>query len=413
MSSEETLERNHVFWALYVVDKQVSTAVGIPCCLPSFDCDVSLPKGDSSDPFLEYWIARIELATIQEDTYQSLYSSQACRRGDSERQSQITRLDCKLASWASNNKDLCIQELDDEGLCSEEDSSTKTALSYLYYSIRILVHRPGKEASDKQQCRDKARYCIQLFARLNHDSASIDSAIMLRQIIRNHPLVPFFLLFAGIIQSPASDESAQDLQLMLRGSDVLQQIQRSGSRSYMPQLLSVTSSCCEAASAIIRKATWRPPSTPILGAYPTTSASGGPTIHNSDPWAAARSMWTGACPGSPILASLPEQLEVPENWNFDFSNLLDPATGFDMNEHEIATMLPPMPSAVVVNLASGVVPMETGGQEPFSGYNTAPWQKDWTKAAGRNGGWPNGDLGPGFAPCNQVKASRWSETWLR
>lgn len=331
-STGEALERNYVFWALYVIDKMISTNLGVPCCFPSFDCNVELPKNDPTNPYLKHLVARIELAGIQEDTYRCLYSSQAYRRGHVERKGQIARLDRELALWASNNKKLCTNGVTRIKGSPSNDSHANTALSYFYYSTRILVHRAGNESSDQHQCRENARACLQIFARLNRESASIESAIVSRQIIRDHPLVPFFVLFANVIQDSPSEDSAQDLHLMLLATDVLQHMEHSPEgRSYIPQLLLVASSCCEAAGAIIRKSSIlsSPHSTQsfgINGAAPSSTNNG--VINGGvDPWAVDSRLWTSVVPGSPTLTAMVDPPEVPENWNFGYSHMCDPNGG--------------------------------------------------------------------------------------
>lgn len=310
----------------------ISTNLGVPCCLPSFDCNVDLPESDPTNPFLKHLVARIELAGIQEDIYRSLYSSQACRRGHLERGGQIARLDRELALWTSNNKKLCTTTIAGTNTPPSNDSLASTALNYFYYSTRVLVHRAGKESSDQQQCRENARACLQIFARLNSERASIDSAIVSRQIIRDNPLVPFFVLFANVIQDSPSEESAQDLHLMLLATDVLQQIEYSAEhRSYIPQFLLVASSCCEAASAILRKSSVlsSPHSSEgfgMGGAVPSTNGTG-VMSGNMDPWAVDNRMWTSMVPGSPNLTAMVDRSEIPENWNFDFSHMNDITAG--------------------------------------------------------------------------------------
>lgn len=276
----EALERNYVFWALYVTDKMISTNLGISCCLPSFDCDVELPSNDPSNQFLKQLIARIELACIQEDTYQSLYSSQACRRNRGEREAEIQRLDSELALWTCKNKKLCTNWV--ASATAQTDNSRQpcwngsvevhpnVALNYLFHGTKALVHRAGTSASSHQQTRSIARSCLQIFASLS-SSPSASSAVMTRtQILRsNHPLLPFFVLFANVIQDPGSADAEQDLHLMLLVTDVLQHVEAAAvDRAYVPQFLLVASSCCEAAGALIRRCDRRPPSNGMLSSPP-------------------------------------------------------------------------------------------------------------------------------------------------
>lgn len=272
----EALERNYVFWALYVTDKMISTNLGISCCLPSFDCDVELPSNDPSNQFLKQLTARIELACIQEDTYHSLYSSQAYRRNRGEREAEINRLDSELALWTCKNKKLCInwvasataQTGNSRQPCwnGSVEVHPNVALTYFFHGTKALVHRAGISASSHQQSRSLARSCLQIFASLSSSHSTSSAAITRTQILRNnHPLLPFFMLFANVIQDPGSSDAEQDLHLMLLVTDVLQHVEAAAvDRAFVPQFLLVASSCCEAAGALIRRCNRRPPSNDML-----------------------------------------------------------------------------------------------------------------------------------------------------
>ena len=92
---EEAVEYNHTFWVLYIMDKAISLTMGQSRCLPMYDCDVGSLNHDPSSPFCEYFIARVERAAMQEDVYQTLYSSQARRGGDYGKSDSISESDDK------------------------------------------------------------------------------------------------------------------------------------------------------------------------------------------------------------------------------------------------------------------------------------------------------------------------------
>ena len=180
---------------------------------------------------------------------------------------------------------------------------------------------------------------------------------------RDQPLVPFFVLFADVIQDPQSEESAHDLRLMFLATDVLRHIQRSDwPHSYTAQLLLVTSSCCQAATTIIRKATTHTTSSThsrigtLASSANSDSASG-----KGDTDAFARTLWTGLVE-SPILASAPDLSTVSESWNLDFTNPVDPAVkamdqelssadpGLGMNPYQFAAKFGPVDDGEVEEL---------------------------------------------------------------
>ena len=183
-TNEESIEYNHTFWALYIMDKTISLTMGQSCCLPMYDCDVVKPTQDPSNPFYEHFVARVELAAMQEDSYQMLYSSQARRHGDFGQSNSISRLDHRLAHGASRHGDL---REDVPGNCGTKPPShplrsfASTVLGYHFYMTRLLVHRAVKRTSDQRQCCSDSRACIKLLQRLNVDYAAGGCAVMSRR----------------------------------------------------------------------------------------------------------------------------------------------------------------------------------------------------------------------------------------
>ncbi len=187
-TSEASIEHNHTFWALYIMDKTISLTMGQSCCLPMYDCDVVKPTHDPSNPFYEHFVARVELAAMQEDSYQMLYSSQARRRGDFGQSNNISRLDHKLALGASRHGDLREDVPGNSGTNSPSHpmhSFASTVLGYHFYMTRLLVHRAVKRTSDQRQCCSDSRACIKLLQRLNVDYAAGACAFMSRRQVHD------------------------------------------------------------------------------------------------------------------------------------------------------------------------------------------------------------------------------------
>ena len=120
--SEKEFEYSDTFWVLYIIDKANSLTMGQSCCLPIYDCDVSSPYHDLSSPFYDHFKARVELAAIQEDSYQMLYSSQARRQGELSKSSSISKIDQQLALGASKHGDLHKDVRDNSGTASPSKS---------------------------------------------------------------------------------------------------------------------------------------------------------------------------------------------------------------------------------------------------------------------------------------------------
>ena len=131
--SEKELEYNDTFWVLYIIDKAISLTMGQSCCLPIYDCDVSSPYHDLSSH--DHFKARVELAAIQEDSYQMLYSSRARRQGELSKSSSISKIDQQLALGASKHGDLHKDVRDNSGTASPSKSIYIKALEIIVVQL--------------------------------------------------------------------------------------------------------------------------------------------------------------------------------------------------------------------------------------------------------------------------------------
>lgn len=183
-SPEEASDHNHTFWVLYIVDKAISLTMGQHCCLPMCDCDVSSPPEDSSNHFRSHFMARLELAAVQEDCYHLLYSSSAQRKGDFGRSSGVSQLDHKLAIGAHKHESLrdTVRNGNNSRLPDHNlQAHASAALGYHFFLTRILVHRALKRPSDTRQCCNDARACIRMLQRLSANHSSIDCSAISSQ----------------------------------------------------------------------------------------------------------------------------------------------------------------------------------------------------------------------------------------
>ncbi|MCJ1357253.1 MAG: hypothetical protein MMC33_007249 [Icmadophila ericetorum] len=397
-TQEETLECKYVFWALYMLDKTITLTTGHSCCLPLADCDVGLPDDDMSNPYLKQYIARIELATVQEDCYQNLYSSQASRRGETETANSIQVLDQKLVLWANKYPELSYDR-HDEKTAFARPCDFNTTLNYYFHGVRILVHRPGKDLGNKDQCCNDARACVQLFRKLNSESLPGTMTVLLRQNVQNHPLIPFLILFANVVDDPESKESARDFQLMNDTSDVLKQIQRFDQpRSHAAKLYSVVSLCCQVAAAVIRCASSPNISSPTdNGVIFSADLVRSPSQSQSSSFKNESKMSTGplwmSLGQSPVLSPMMDQPPLSQNWGFDFNNIIDP--NISIRDQDTSLANPGLSASQMEQIAC------------------AGWQKDWVRsaaAADAAAGWPSVF---GETLLNESYPVRWSEKCFR
>lgn len=100
--------------------------------------------------------------------------------------------------------------------------------------------------------------------------------------IRDHTLVPFFILFHHAVQSPQSEDSAHDQRLMVLATDILQRVPGfTRSRAYVTYL----SSCCRAVAALIHKPAHVNPIAPAESLKPDTYSTDDPfEVFNDSPF---------------------------------------------------------------------------------------------------------------------------------
>ena len=179
---ENSSSKRRVFWTIYVFDKTMSLLLGRASYLQDFDMDVK-PPAPSSDPKICPWdeafCSMIELAGIQGDTYNKLYSPSAMKHSSSERLKDIKRL--KLAiEECKRGRDKVLNPL---SYSSPKDSSHTNSFQIdyskadqpqihelslktwdiLYYSVLTSILRAYTSTEDGEighECFTAARMCL-------------------------------------------------------------------------------------------------------------------------------------------------------------------------------------------------------------------------------------------------------------
>ena len=146
ISAEEAEERVKVFMSLYLQDKRFAISRGSLCWLPSFDCN--LPSKPSQIAFADpTCIARIQLARLQEDIYQSFYSAESQTHFSLKNKNALSRIERRLKHWARTNE-----------VFSSSFAPTRNVdlqLDYLAASIRAF--RVSTDPGHVRQALDSAR----------------------------------------------------------------------------------------------------------------------------------------------------------------------------------------------------------------------------------------------------------------
>jgi hypothetical protein len=99
---EEARERLKVFGSLYLRDKSLSISRGSICWIPSFDCSLSVgfaKRGSASSNN----VARVQLARLQEEVYQSLHSEEPHGLSPAKGKKSLSHIRRSLERWANDN----------------------------------------------------------------------------------------------------------------------------------------------------------------------------------------------------------------------------------------------------------------------------------------------------------------------
>lgn len=180
-SEEETVERQLVFWTLYVMDKALSLTFGRSTCLPDFDIDVDLPDASYAGNVLltQHFASWVWLAKIQSKIYSQLYSASACGASDEVRQRSVAELELELRDWWEQNG-AGLRLIPTIGLF--EKQYLELEIKFSYHNSMIMIHRVNKGGGKLSEdiCLTSARTSVQLIKQtleVNNDAA--DGSVLL------------------------------------------------------------------------------------------------------------------------------------------------------------------------------------------------------------------------------------------
>ncbi|KAF8894868.1 hypothetical protein CPB85DRAFT_221500 [Mucidula mucida] len=183
----QTEMRKRVFWAAFVLDRNVSLYHGRPCQLREEDYDVEYPlacdeeywetgnpKTDFKQPpdkpaKIEAFLAYIKLSHILSFAFQTLFGTRKSQEAAGMRgnwiDSNISFLDSMLNSWYSS---LPSHLRWDPNLQPGEYFQSSCILHMSYYNMQMHIHRPFIHTNSRLSlpslaiCTNAARSCIRL-----------------------------------------------------------------------------------------------------------------------------------------------------------------------------------------------------------------------------------------------------------
>lgn len=164
MPPKEAERARHLFWQVYIFDKNRSLRLGTAPVIQDFDVDTRRPVPSETRglrPWEETTTYMIELSSLQARIYQSLYSPSANNLEPNERQDIVLRLAAKLTKWYGGWCQIDASEASRK----EVFDITFLPVNVIYHSVLTLLHRgatASNAASDiTQACFEAARSGLQ------------------------------------------------------------------------------------------------------------------------------------------------------------------------------------------------------------------------------------------------------------
>ncbi|OAL38820.1 hypothetical protein AYO20_02026 [Fonsecaea nubica] len=152
LSQAELVQRQRVFWILYILEKDLSSRIGRPSCIDDDDIGFGFPgeqshgtdgitisSAASGDTKFYPFHHMCVLARIESQVYKELYAYSARLKTTSERLESISRLDAELQEW----KESFPVEIRPEHpiQCESENRFSIVVLHFGYYHCVRAVHR--------------------------------------------------------------------------------------------------------------------------------------------------------------------------------------------------------------------------------------------------------------------------------
>lgn len=177
LPAAEAETARHLFWYVYLFDKNFSCRLGRASIIQDYDVDASL-CAVSTDPGRAPWDlafnAFIELSRIHGQIFESLYAAATRTLDASERRQRSSNLAAQLTQWYDDWKRIDISQAYDK----QSFESDLSPVPVDFYSILTLCYR-GANLSSSAHDIDPACYEAAhrgLVAHLSHYPAYISAA---------------------------------------------------------------------------------------------------------------------------------------------------------------------------------------------------------------------------------------------
>ena len=162
---DEAEGRLKVFRSLYLRDKSYSISRGSICWLPSYDCSLSSQLGQTAHAD-STWIARVQLAGIQEEIYRSFHSAESQKQPSAKHKAAILHIEQGLEHWVTAH----------DMFSSPWANVRDVDLQLEFLAARISAFRMSPEPSHIRRALDDARAsCLLLLISYDkHDQSMVE-----------------------------------------------------------------------------------------------------------------------------------------------------------------------------------------------------------------------------------------------
>ena len=179
--SAEDKEAQNVLRLLYLVDKQNIFIRGPPCRIYEFECNMSLPTGESASE--QFVSAHVRLGCLIEEIYRHLYSPKAVKLIAAARQRRVERLDGRLTGLTRR-----VEELASSAENGSVEGLMKLHLKYAFHVTRLLILSQSCAKNSKQIRRETARSALRIIQFLAEGSVGFENGVtVLERFVAKDP----------------------------------------------------------------------------------------------------------------------------------------------------------------------------------------------------------------------------------
>ncbi|KAL4948936.1 hypothetical protein BDW69DRAFT_175501 [Aspergillus filifer] len=199
--------KRHVFWIVYMMDKNVSLSLGRASSLQDYDIDAELftPSSDSRFRFYDLLChSAINFARLEGKVYDLVYSARALTAPFEETLEHTARLVQELNNWKTDELEVIIQGRSD---CPEGFKPFAIASYPIYYSVLALLHR-GRPNSSRETntlinsaCLEAARqsvtYHLKTIPQFINNPSKRSTYVTWSLLYSS--FTPFFVVFSNVV----------------------------------------------------------------------------------------------------------------------------------------------------------------------------------------------------------------------